>query len=74
MGELVLNDDGYKNLLKIRAFDGWPGTYFFSEQDGKRIRVKVTDAELAPDGSLNILKVIPEGKGEMEYTLFLKRN
>jgi len=70
MGELDLNGDPYSNLLKIRAFDGWPGTFFFTEKNGKRVRVKVIDAELAPDGSLRILRVIPEGRNEMSYTEF----
>lgn len=69
-GELDLSDDPYTNLLKIRAFDGWPGTFFFAERGGKQIRVKVTDAELAPDGTLKILRVVPEGKQEMHYQTF----
>ena len=72
MGELNLADDPYQNLLKIRAFDGWPGTYFFIEKNGVRVRVKIVDAELAPDGSLKILRVIPEGKKEMAYEDFLR--
>ena len=70
MGEIDLTADPYANLLKIRAFDGWPGTYFFTERNDKRIRVKIVDAELAEDGSLNILRVIPEGKKEMAYSDF----
>lgn len=70
MGELDLNDDPYQNLLKIRAFDGWPGTFFFVEKNGKRVRIKVTDAECASDGTLKILRVIPEGKNEMDYEQF----
>ena len=73
MGEINLTADAYQNLLKIRAFDGWPGTYFFTERNGKRIRVKIVDAELNPDTSLNITRVIPEGKNEMSYADF-KRN
>ncbi len=73
MGELDPAADPYQNFLKIRAFDGWPGTYFFTERNGKRIRIKIIDAELAPDGSLHILKVIPEGKKEMSYADFLKK-
>mgnify|MGYP005607865607 FL=1 len=72
MGELSLTDDPYHNLLKIRAFDGWPGTYFFTERHGKRIRVKIVDAELAPNGTLRILRVIPEGKNEMAYEEFMR--
>jgi methionyl-tRNA formyltransferase len=70
MGELDLHGDPYHDLLKIRAFDGWPGTFFFTEKNGKRIRVKVIDAELAPDGSLRILRVIPEGRNELSYIEF----
>lgn len=33
MGELDLTGDPYQNLLKIRAFDGWPGTFFFTERN-----------------------------------------
>ena len=56
------NGDPYQNLLKIRAFDCWPGTHAFfaprstdstdsprasSGQDGeKRVRVKILDAHL----------------------------
>lgn len=65
-GLINLTDDPYQNILKIRAFEGWPGTYFF--KDGKRI--KIVDAELALDGSLRILRVIPEGKKEMGYEIF----
>lgn len=67
MGELDLNEDPYQNLLKIRAFDGWPGTFFFTEKNGVRMRVKITDAEMTPDGTLKITRVIPEGKKEVDY-------
>lgn len=72
MGELDLNGDPYQNLLKIRAFDGWPGTFFYTEKNGKRMRVKITEAELATDGSLKILRVIPEGRNEMSYEDFIR--
>lgn len=72
MGEIDFTADPYQNLLKIRAFDGWPGTYFFIEKNGVRVRVKIVDAELAPDGSLKILRVIPEGKKEIAYEDFLR--
>lgn len=67
-GHIDLADDPYQNLLKIRAFEGWPGAYFL--KDDKRI--KITDAELAPNGLLNILRVIPEGRKEVDYESFLK--
>jgi methionyl-tRNA formyltransferase len=71
MGELDLKADAYQNLLKIRAFDGWPGTFFYTEKNEKRIRVKIVDAEL--DGnSLKILRIIPEGRNEMSYEDFIR--
>lgn len=71
MGEIDLSDDPYRNLLKIRAFDGWPGTFFFTERSGRKMRIKITDAELHPDGTLTIKRVVPEGKKEMDYSDFL---
>jgi methionyl-tRNA formyltransferase len=70
-GLLDLKADPYQNLLKIRAFDGWPGTYAFFERAGKRLRVQVLDAEVI-NNRLQIMTVKPEGKGEMEYDAFLR--
>lgn len=72
MGQIDLADDPYKNLLKIRAYDGWPGTYFIHPRKGKDIRVKIMDAKLADDGALQILRVVPEGKREMSYDDFVR--
>jgi methionyl-tRNA formyltransferase len=70
-GLLDLAEDAYKNLLKIRAFEGWPGTYTFFERDGKRIRVQILDAHI--EGTkLVVDKVKPEGKGEMLYADFVR--
>lgn len=74
MGEISLADDPWQNLLKIRAYDGWPGTYFFHEKDGRHMRVKIADAEIGADGSLVITRVIPEGKREMPYEDFMRGN
>ncbi len=71
MGLVDLNDDPASNLRKIRAFDGWPGTYFFHEKNGARIRVKIIDVEMQND-TLVITRVIPEGKKEMPYLDFLR--
>ncbi len=68
-GLLDLKGDAYPNLLKIRAFDGWPGTYAFFQRDGKRFRVQILDAHI--EGKKLILdRVKPEGKGEMNYADF----
>lgn len=72
MGELTLDpyklptgDEAYQALLKIRAFDGFPGTFFMHE--GKRI--KVVEAQLTED-KLCISRIIPEGKQEMDFTTY----
>ncbi len=73
MGELDLTADPYQNLLKIRAFDGWPGTFFFHERDGKRIRIKVAEAHIE-NGELKITRIIPEGRNEMDYENFISQS
>lgn len=65
----LVNGDPYKNLLKIRAFDGWPGTYSFFEKNGERIRVQILDAHIE-NGKLVPDTVKPEGKKEMPYRDF----
>ncbi|MDO8620582.1 MAG: methionyl-tRNA formyltransferase [bacterium] len=70
-GELDLSADPYKNLLKIKAFDGSIGTYFFVETSGKKIRVTIKDAKMEGD-ALVITRVVPEGKKEMDYTEFTR--
>ena len=72
MGHIDLAGDPYQNLLKIRAFDGWPGTYFFTEKAGKQVRIKIINAELADNGSLKITRVVPEGKKEMSFEDFMR--
>lgn len=78
-GELDLHADGYANLLKIRAYEGWPGTYAFFERPStgsgqapaKRIRVGIIDAHM--EGSKLIIDIVkPEGKKEMRYEEFLR--
>lgn len=63
-----LKENARENLLKIKAFEEWPTAFFFL--NGKRIII--TDAKLKTDGSLEILKVIPEGKKEMPFADFLR--
>ena len=71
-GLIDLNDDPYQNLLKIRAFEGWPGTHFYITKNGKRERLKIVEARLSSDGRLLFERVIPEGKKEMSYVDFLR--
>jgi hypothetical protein len=50
--------------------EGWPGTYFFVEHNGTRIRVKVKDAEYT-NGTFMPTVVVPEGKQAMPYDVFI---
>lgn len=61
-----LASDARQNLLKIKAFDRGPRAYFL-EESGKR--VLITEATLR-DGALEILKVIPEGKKEVDFKTY----
>ena len=70
-GEIDVLADGYTNYLKYCAMDGWPGTFFYVEKNGTRTRVKVASAAY-DDGTFRVLSVIPEGKNEMPYEVFLK--
>ena len=60
----------YETFLKIRAYDPWPGVFFFAERGGKRIRIKIKDA-VYENGVLKISRVIPENGHEMSYSDFL---
>jgi len=57
---------------KFLAFQPWPGIYYFTEKNGKKIRVIITNMEMSESGQLKIKKVKPEGKNEMEYEKFMK--
>jgi len=70
-GLIDFNDAPYENYRKIQAYDTWPGTYFFTKRNGKKIRIKIIDASFS-DGVLTIEKIIPEGKKEMKYEDFLR--
>ncbi len=70
-GEIILSNDPYKNFLKIQAFAGSVGTYFFVEKMNKKTRVGIKSVEFA-DGKLTITRVVPEGKKEMSYEEFLR--
>jgi methionyl-tRNA formyltransferase len=75
MSELIIDPSNlptgvqaHEYLCKIRAFDGWPETFFI--HDGKRIKIK--HATLAADGSLIITRIIPEGKNEQDWNQYFK--
>lgn len=74
--EIFLDDTSTENqrenFLKIMAYTPHPGAFFFAEKHGKNIRVKITDAKYEND-TLEILRVIPEGKKEIDYSLFIQQ-
>jgi methionyl-tRNA formyltransferase len=69
-GLIDLAGNPRKNYLKYLAYEGWPGTYFLSEKNGEKKRVKIASAEFV-NGTFTPLRVIPEGKREMAYADFL---
>lgn len=70
-GRIELSDDPEKNYRKYLALRGWPGTYFFFEQNGKKIRTLIKEAYLEK-GVFVPKRVIPEGGKEMFYDDFLR--
>lgn len=68
---LDLSDNARTNYLKALAYDVWPRAYFFTEKNGKKIRVVVTSARYEND-TLVLERVIPEGKKEMAYRDFAR--
>lgn len=70
-GQLDLSADAYRNLLKVRAFEGWPGTFAMFKRSGKPLRVQILDAH-SKDGKFVPDIVKPEGKREMPYEEFAR--
>lgn len=64
-------DKPARNYLKYLAYSTWPGTFFFLNKDGKKIRVIIKDTEYK-DEQFIINRVLPEGKKEMSYDDFLR--
>ncbi|MGM0629251.1 MAG: methionyl-tRNA formyltransferase [Patescibacteria group bacterium] len=68
----IENESPQVLFRKIKAYKEKPKAYFFYSSPKKgRMRIIVTEAEYK-DGRLNIKRVIPEGKKEMEYKNFLQ--
>ena len=70
-GELNLEGNGKVNWNKYRAYSGWPGTFFFIEKDGKKLRIKIKWATFI-NHEFIIKRVVPEGKKEISYDEFIK--
>ncbi len=69
-GLIDLADGAEKNFRKIQAYSTWPRAHFFVEKNGKQMRIVITEAHL-DEGVLVIDRVIPEGKKEMDYSVFI---
>lgn len=65
-GLIALDDDPMMLDRKYRAYDGWPGIYFFDTKHGKTIRVKIEKAEYQKNTFI-VERVIPEGKKSMTW-------
>jgi methionyl-tRNA formyltransferase len=66
-GLLDLAADPHKNWNTYRALRESPGTYFFAEKGGTRIRVKITDAAYK-NGCFGVMRIVPEGKAEQDFS------
>ncbi len=65
-GEIREEDDDEMRWRKYRAYQPWPGVFFF-DKNGKR--VKITAASFS-EGKFIIEKVVPEGRNEIIYEKF----
>lgn len=70
-GEITMEDTPYQRYLKFQAFYDSIGIYYFDTVQGKRVRIKITDATYESD-TFVIKKVIPEGKKEMSYDTYMR--
>ncbi len=64
------------NLLKIKAYTGWPKAFFFDEHKDpsgviKKTRIVVTNATINEKNELTLLSVIPEGKKEISWSNYI---
>ncbi len=69
-GEINLNN-GKEAWLKYLALGEPVGVYFFAAKNGKKIRVKITEAKFE-NGQFTPVLVLPEGNKEMPYGDFLR--
>lgn len=68
-GEISLDEDPIILNRKNRAYDGWPGLYFYAKKQEQSIRVKITEAHLE-NGAFIIDNVIPENGKKISFADF----
>lgn len=66
--QLPTGDEAFAVYRKICAFDGWPETFFI--HNGKRIKIK--SARLTDNRRLEVLRIVPEGKKEMDWSQYFR--
>ncbi len=64
---LPIGNQATEALRKIRAYAGWPGTFFVHEST----RIKIVDASTGTDGTLQIHEVTPAGKNTQPFSQYL---
>ncbi len=69
--ELNMSDSPNVNLRKIRAYNVWPGAFYFENINGIKKRMVVKKARIE-NGELVLERIVPEGKKEMDYKDFLR--
>lgn len=68
----LTGDAGWNTFLKYNALYEWPGLFFFARKNELDIRVKIKEASWNTAlETMEILRVIPEGKKEMSWKDFL---
>lgn len=70
-GLIDIEGDPITAITKIRAYDVWPGAFFFLNHGDRKIRIRIKEAKIE-NGKLVLERVIPEGKNEMNYSDFLR--
>lgn len=68
-GLLDLAGDARMNWNKYRAYAESPGTFFYADKNGAKIRVKIKTATFE-NGAFIPDRIVPEGKKEMSYADF----
>ena len=68
----LAKDNSRQAWLKIKALNPEPGAYAILKlKNEKGLRLKLLEADLFPDGKLELKTVQPEGKKPMPYSAFL---
>jgi methionyl-tRNA formyltransferase len=70
-GELDLAGDALANWNKYRAYAESPGTFFYADKNGRKVRVKIKTARYV-NGAFTPDRIVPEGKSETSYADFIR--